>query len=170
MKLTTERILANIPCPILLSRGATRPFHRILVCKSGREPSLLSALLAQLGALFNQIDDVTVLHVMSQIAAAPGIAGWELRADAEELIEKQTPEGNLLEDELAQLDQVDVEPTAKIRHGLVVEEILTEAQSGDYDLVVIGAHPGEGWEHFLLDDLAKEIIIKVERPLLVMKR
>jgi len=50
------------------------------------------------------------------------------------------------------------------------ENVEREAQEGDYDLVVIGAHPGTGWEHYLLDDLAREIIGQIDRPLLVMKR
>jgi nucleotide-binding universal stress UspA family protein len=56
-----------------------------------------------------------------------------------------------------------------VRHGLVVEEILAEAQCGDYDLVVIGAHRGEGWRRILLDDLAHEIINYVDRPILVVR-
>jgi hypothetical protein len=44
--------------------------------------------------------------------------------------------------------------TAKIRRGLVV----------------IDAHLEEGWERCLSDDLARQIIIQIARPLLVMKR
>jgi nucleotide-binding universal stress UspA family protein len=114
------------------------------------------------------VDELTVLHVMSQIAAAPGIPGWELRADAQELIHKHTPEGSLLESDLARLAQLNVRLAAKVRHGLVVREILAESRSGDYDLVVIGAHQGKGWERYLLDDLAHEIISFADRPLLVV--
>jgi nucleotide-binding universal stress UspA family protein len=109
-----------------------------------------------------------VLHVMSQIAAAPGVPGWELRADANELIQKHTPEGSLLEDDLARLAQLNVRLEAKVRHGLVVREILAEARSGDYDLVAIGAHRNKGWERYLLDDLAHDIIRHAEWPLLVV--
>jgi nucleotide-binding universal stress UspA family protein len=55
-----------------------------------------------------------------------------------------------------------------VRHGLVVKEILDEARSGDYDLVVIGAHEGRGWERFLLDDLAQEIVDHADRAVLVV--
>ncbi len=46
---------------------------------------------------------------------------------------------------------------------------MAEARSGDYDLVVIGAHPLEGWQHLLLDDLAREIITCLDRPVLVVR-
>jgi nucleotide-binding universal stress UspA family protein len=83
-------------------------------------------------------------------------------------MEKHTPEGSLLEDDLARLGKLNVRLEAKVRHGLVVKEILAEAKSGGYDLVVIGAHQGKGWERFLLDDLAHEIISYGDRPLLVI--
>jgi nucleotide-binding universal stress UspA family protein len=96
------------------------------------------------------------------------VPGWELRAGAEELIQKHTPEGSLLKEDLERLEALNVRLQAKVRHGLVVKEILDEARSGDYDLVVIGAHEGKGWERYLLDDLARELINHADRPLLVV--
>jgi nucleotide-binding universal stress UspA family protein len=66
------------------------------------------------------------------------------------------------------LEPLGVQLQAKVRHGLVVEEILTEAKSGDYDLVVIGAHQSRGWERYLLDDLARQIVQQADRPVLVV--
>jgi nucleotide-binding universal stress UspA family protein len=165
---TAERVVSQMPCPVLVARGEIRPLRRVLVCESGREPSLLTRLIDQLSPLLRKVDKLTALHVMSQIAAAPGVRGWELRANADELIEKHTIEGNLLEADLARLAKLNVRLEAKVRHGLVVREILDEMQSGDYDLVVIGAHQGKGWERFLLDDLAHELISQADRPLLVV--
>jgi nucleotide-binding universal stress UspA family protein len=92
-----------------------------------------------------------------------------LRADVQELIDEDAPEGRLLAQDLRQLDRQGIHPTAKVRHGLVVDEILAEAHSGDYDLVVIGAHRGEGWQRFLLDDLAHKILAQMDRPVLVVR-
>jgi nucleotide-binding universal stress UspA family protein len=165
-----EELVAHVACPVLITRGRPRQIRKLLFCESGHEPTLADDLTAKMPALIQQADQATVLHVMSQIAAGPGVAGWALRADAETLMEEQTPEGQLLEEEVTQLEQLDVHPEAKVRHGLVVRELLTEARSGNYDLVVIGAHPGTGWERYLLGDLAREIIGQIDRPLLVIKR
>ncbi|MBK8899770.1 MAG: universal stress protein [Anaerolineaceae bacterium] len=165
---TAERVVARMPCPVLIARGEIRPLREVLVCESGRDPSLLNRLITHLAPLLKKVDELTALHVMSQMAAAPGVPGWELRADADELIERHTVEGNLLEADLARLSQLNVRLEAKVRHGLVVREILAEMQSGDYDLVAIGAHQGKGWERFLLDDLAHELICHADRPLLVV--
>jgi len=165
---TVERVISQLPCPVLIARGEIRPLRHVLVCESGRDPSLLNRLINQLSPLLKKVDKLTTLHVMSQIAAAPGVRGWELRANADELIEKHTIEGSLLETDLARLAKLNVNLEAKVRHGLVVREILGEMQSGNYDLVVIGAHQGKGWERFLLDDLAHELISQADRPLLVV--
>jgi nucleotide-binding universal stress UspA family protein len=167
---TAERVVEHAPCPVIIAKGETGPIRRILLCDSGIEnPSLLSRFTAQLAGLIKGEEEVTVLHVMSQISAGPGVRGKQLRASAEELIEEHTPEGELLERDIQILERLSAHPHLKVRHGLVVDEILAEAQSGDYDLVVIGAHRGEGWRRILLDDLARRIIAEVGRPVLVVR-
>lgn len=165
---TVKRILQRMPGSVLIARGPVRPPKRLLVCEGGREPSLLQRLMAQVRPLLAGVDSLTVLHVMSQMAAYPGVRGWELRADAEELIEARAPEGEILEDDLEELGRLKVYGEAKVRHGLVVKEILKEARVGDYDLVVIGAHEGPRWQRFLLDDLAQDIVDLCDRPVLVV--
>ncbi len=163
-----RRIISHKPCPILIARGFSRPVRRLLLCEGGREPSLLTRLLDQLAPLLRGVDDLTLLHVMSQIPAAPGLPDWELDSDAETLIERQTPEGLFLAHDIELLTRLNVSLTTKVRHGLVVPEILAEAESGGYDLVVIGAHESHGWERFLLDDLSMAIVNQGKNPLLIV--
>ncbi len=165
---TVERVLERMPCPVLLARGQLRPPKRILVCEGGRDPSVLNRLMGRLMQLLESAETITVLHVMSEMAAGPGVEDWELRADAEALMKEHTPVGKLLEGDLALMPQLRVHLEVKVRHGLVVAEILEEARSGDYDLLIIGAHRGSRWERFLLDDLAQEIIDHADRPVLVV--
>ncbi len=167
---TAERVVEHSPCPVIIAKGRISPIRRILLCDSGVEsPPLLSRFTTQLADLIEGEEEVTVLHVMSQISAGPGVRGVQLRADVEELIENHTPEGQLLERDIQILQRLKVHPRPRVRHGLVVDEILAEAQDGDYDLVVIGAHLGEGWRRILLDDLAHQIIVQVDRPVLVVR-
>jgi hypothetical protein len=49
-----------------------------------------------------------------------------------------------------------------------VEEILTEASSGDYDVIVLGRPEFRDWQRFLMDDPVHKIIIHGERPVLVI--
>jgi len=168
---TAAHVVEHAPCPVIIAKGETTGrIRRILLCESGAQrPSLLTRFTAQLTGLIEGEEDITVLHVMSQMSAWPGTRGKNLRANAEELIEEHTPEGELLEQDIHLLERPGIVPHPKVRHGLVVDEILAEAQSGDYDLVVIGAHRSEGWRRILLDDLAHQIMVQVNRPILVVR-
>ncbi len=75
----------------------------------------------------------------------------------------------MLGQDLAYLDALDLKTRAIVRHGLVVDEIAAEARSDAYDLVVIGAHRAEALPRFLLDDLAHELVLDVERAILVVR-
>lgn len=168
--LVTQKVVARTSLPVLIAKREARPINRILICDSGAQsPSLLKMFRTHLPAILESATDVTVLHVMSQISAAPGVRGEDLQFSAEQLIQAGTPEGALLEQDLAYLEQLDLDLHAKVRHGLVVDEIVTEARSDDYDLVVIGAHRDEGLPRFLLDDLAHELVLDVDRAILVVR-
>jgi nucleotide-binding universal stress UspA family protein len=174
---TSQRVVDQASCSVLVVKGQSRRIRRILLCDSGAPSgstpeagsSLLARLTTHLAELLDGEEEITVLHVMSQMSAGPGVRGAQLRARAEELIEARTPEGELLVRDLQALERPGVHPHAEVRHGLVVDEILAEAQSGDYDLVVIGAHRGEGWQRLLLDDLAQRIVAQLDRPVLVVR-
>jgi nucleotide-binding universal stress UspA family protein len=166
---TAQRVVEYALCPVFIAKGEIRPIHHVLLCDSGADSSLLLDRTAQLVNLVGREMKVTVLHVMSQMSAGPGVPGEQLRASAEELIQKGTPEGELLARDVQGLDQLNVHPRPKVRHGLVAEEILAELQSQDYDLIVIGAHRGEGWHRILLDDLARQVIQKADRPVFVAR-
>lgn len=167
----TQQVLQRTSRPVLIAKAEARKLDHILLCDSGvQSPPLLQLVRTRLPGLLAEATEVTVLHVMSQISARPGVRGKDLRASAEELIAEQTPEGELLERDVEILQQMALAPKPKVRHGLVVDEILAEAKSGNYDLVVIGGHrPSEGVPRFLLDDLARPIAEHVRRAILVVR-
>jgi len=184
---TMLRVVEFAPCSVIVSKGQVHPIRRILLCDSGAEcpatglgtdpcarsttaaPPTLSCFTVQLADLLERETEVTVLHVMSQMSAGPGVRGQQLRADAQELIREHTPEGELLARDIQALQHPGIHPRPKVRHGLVVDEILQDVQSENYDLVVIGAHRGERWQRFLLDDLAHQIVLGLDRPVLVVR-
>ncbi len=182
-RLTAARVAVQAPCPVLVAFGQepslspARPVRRILLCDSGVRSALatsnspappLGRFTARLAELLGGEEEVTVLHVMSQLSAGPGVRGKQLRADVDELVAEHAPEGDLMAEDMQALARPGIHPQAKVRHGLVVEEILVEARSGDYDLVVIGTNQGKGWQHFLLEDLAHQILLNIDRTVLVV--
>lgn len=167
---TALRVAENSPCPVIIVKGKARSIQRILLCDSGAgRSSLLSRFTAQLAEMLVGEEEITVLHVMSQMSAGPGVSGQHLRADAEALIEAYAPEGDLFKQGIQVMSESGIHSTPKVRHGLVVDEILDEAQKGCYDLVVIGAYQGVGWQRFLLEDQARKIMSQLDLPVLVIK-
>jgi nucleotide-binding universal stress UspA family protein len=163
---TTWRVVEGAACSALIAKGRISPIRRILLCDSGAHDSpALGDFTARLADSFGGDEEVTVLHVMSQIGAGPGVEGHQLQVGADE----HTPEGELLERDLEALDKPGVRPRPLVRRGLVVDEILDEARSGPHDLIIIGAHRGRGWQRFLLEDLAFKIAEGADRPVLVAR-
>jgi nucleotide-binding universal stress UspA family protein len=178
---TMVRVVEHAPCPVIVTKDKARPIRRILLCDSGASyalattntsnaiPSLLGRFIAQPADLLAREAEIVVLHVMSQISAGPGVSGKQLRSNAEDLIQEHAPEGELLEADIRGLERLGIRARAEVRHGFVVDEILAEARHGDYDLVVIGAYRGQGWQRILLDDQAHRIIVQMDRPVLVLR-
>jgi nucleotide-binding universal stress UspA family protein len=167
---TTERIVSQARCPVLIAKGRPGPIRHILLCVSGADTNSKAA--HYLTGLVNRTDGdlkITVLHVMSQISAGTNDRdSWQLEAPAEELIEAATPEGRWLSKEIRILRTTRALVAPRVRHGLVVDELLMESLEGDCDLIVIGAHRQSGWQRFLLDDLTHQIIIRANRPIMVV--
>lgn len=168
---TAKRVVEQAYCPTLIAKGKANPIQNILLCDSGlRHPALLARLRQQMPNLLKDTAvSITVLHVMSQISAGPGVSGQQLRADASKLIAEHTPEGRILTQDIDDLSEEGIAAQPKIRHGFVVDEIVKEMEDGGYDLVVIGSHQNGGWQRFLLDDLANQIVLKSNRPILIIQ-
>ena len=167
---TAAHVVERAPCPVVIAKGEIHPLRHILLCDSGAaSQTLLRRFADQLPPLAGGEVEITILHVMSQISAGPGINGQQLQATAEQLIHEKSPEGAILQRDVMLLARPTVRARPKVRHGLVVEEILAEAQSGNYDLIVIGAHQSEGWQWLLLDDIAHQIVLEADRPVRVLR-
>lgn len=164
---TVERLAERAPCPVLVARAAGMP-ARILVCESGRHPLVATRLADKLQPMLALCRHATLLHVMSQMAAGPGVAGQDLLADAADHMRRGTDEGKLLQEGIDALAAAGVPAQAVLRHGRVVDEVIDEAESGSYDLVVIGAFRATGWDRLMLSDQAHAILSGVHEPLLVM--
>ena len=155
---TTRKLIKQAICSVLIVQGEVRPIRKILLCDSGLDESpLLRKFISYFIDSLDGEEEVTVLHVMSQISAGPGVRGQQLRANTDEHIETRSPEGTLLERDVHFLEKSGLHPVPKVRPGIVVDEILAEARDGNYDLVVIGSKH-QKWQRFLLDDLVFQII------------
>jgi len=163
--------------PALIVKGQGPAVRRVLACTSGDVRGERAARWGgQIARWLNA--EVTVLHVMSQMALSPQAKLDELGETAEQAIAQSTREGKHLARtmELLREQGAAANTRPKLRHGLVVDEVAAEANEGGYDLVIIGAHEApempEGWawlKDYVFDDVADQIISAVNRPVLVVR-
>jgi sulfate transport system ATP-binding protein len=165
---TATRVAEALKVPVLLVPSARASVARILICTAVGEPGKadieLGARIARRAAA-----SVTILHVRPESGRRPEIVAAETSA-----LERTLPPAPAahLEKGLKTLGRLSVAGKVKIRYGNVVDEILGEAEAGDYDLIVIGAH-GTGDRPRLRRgrgsvDFARAIIARAERPILLV--
>lgn len=165
---TAARLARYCQAPVLIVKGIRKDIKRILVCTGGakcgeRDTELAARVAALTGA------SVTVLHVMSQLPLTPDAKMSDLENPTEALLETDAPEAVHLRRDLRILQDLNVDGGAKVRHGLVIDEILAEVEEGDYDLIVAGAHIASGVQRFVLSDTTEEIVLSSDRPVMVVR-
>jgi nucleotide-binding universal stress UspA family protein len=106
---------------------------------------------------------------MSQVALSEKGYRPDLDAPANDLIGRHTREGVHLATALQALQALGVNCVAKVRHGLVVDEIIAETRDGNYDLLIIGAHVAHGLNRWLLDDVTAHVLEETQVPVLVVR-
>jgi nucleotide-binding universal stress UspA family protein len=165
---TAARLARYCPVSVMIVKGKARGLKRILVCTGGAESGERDTRAAgRIAALTGS--SVTVLHVMSQLPLSLECELDDLECAPDNLLETDAPEAVHLRKDLGILEVLRVPAVAKVRHGLVVDEILAEAREGDYDLIVTGAHVASGLQRFVLTDTTEQIVLDCERPVLVVR-
>ncbi|MBN1661372.1 MAG: universal stress protein [Anaerolineae bacterium] len=162
------RVVERARVSVLCVKGSRAGLSKVLICASGTEMGHLSvwagaALACGAGA------KTTVLHVVDALPAM--YTGLEqMEETLAELLQSDTQTASELR-WAAQVVKAECELSeVKLRRGIVVDEILAEAQDGDYDLIVIGSSEVAGGLRLaLMGNLAREIVVRAKRPVLVVR-
>jgi nucleotide-binding universal stress UspA family protein len=161
-------IIEAVACPVLVAVGEGRGLQRILLGTRGGariEPAVhFTGKIAQ--GVSAVVTLLTVLPSLGGIHA--GLTRRE--PDAEALLRSNSALARDLQSEKRRIEGFGVRTAVRVRHGLVVEEILRELREGDHDLVALGACPTPpSWRRYLLDDVTREIVHRADRPVLVVR-
>ena len=161
-------ILGGATTSVLVVKGDERNgINEILTCSAAGPASADTVRFAAQMAHALEAS-VTLLHVMSQVALEEGAEEADLIAEADELMERDAREGIHLERMLEILRNEGVDAKAVVRHGLVVDEILAEAQDSRFDMLIIGAHTAPDIAGLLSSDLSQQIMLAANRPILIV--
>ncbi len=163
---TASKVVKYARTSVLVVRGKGAKISKILICTGGGERGEEDIKYG--GKIARAIGaDVNILHCMSQIPILD-IEEREKKILPESL-EEDTREARHLRNGLRILGELGVKANAKLRYGLVEDEVFKEAKEGGYDLLVIGAHATLGLSKYLLGDIAGRIVEHAEIPVLVVK-
>lgn len=150
-------VVRNVGCGILIAHPPARVPRRILMCVGGGPHTAIDAeVAASVAQAFEA--QVNILHIVSQVPLVYN--GLEdLRSHLKQFLAAPTPAARQLDRAQAILAEHGVAHDLLVREGIVVDQIMEEIRTGDYDLLVIGAHErGSGTLlQFFLEDLSDDL-------------
>ncbi|MFC2023625.1 universal stress protein [Chloroflexota bacterium] len=160
-------IIERASSSVLIVKGSRPGLSKVLICSSGSE---LSHFPVQAGAALACAAGAraTVLHVVDALPAMyTGLD--QMEETLAELLQSDTEMAKELRWATKVVGDVCESPEIKLRRGIVVEEILREVHTGDYDLIVLGSSQGaSGIVRALMGDLTREVVSRAKVPVLVV--
>ena len=139
---------------VLVARRVAPAISRIMVGVGTAEHALIDVRVAvHLAQTFQA--ELTAVHVTSQVPLVFTGLG-QSRTNLESYLNSDLPGVRVLAAARQMIAETGLEPRIHLREGLVRDELLDEAKA--YDLMVIGAHAGQGWMSRMLDDIADQMV------------
>jgi nucleotide-binding universal stress UspA family protein len=164
----TYEVIKAIQPPVLVAISERKQLKRFLVCTGGKEfieqaVQFTGEIAAALGA------SVTLLHVMAEPPAIY-VNLVQLEENVDQLLESKSELGTNLRVEKTQLERLGVPAEVRLRHGIVIDQVLEEVRARDYDLVVTGTSQARGLlGHYIMGDLTRSILNLANVPVLVAR-
>ncbi len=167
MSSKSYKIIKEITPPVLSVAGKAAGLNKILLCSGGKryidQAVQFTGRLAQCTGA-----SVTLLHVTGE---PPAIYARLPRMEetATWLLNSRSELGMNLRQEKDALAALGVAVQVSLRRGSVLEEILREIHVGGYDLVVTGSALSHGLRTYVLGDISREILNRVDGAVLVVR-
>jgi sulfate/thiosulfate transport system ATP-binding protein len=148
---TARHVLEQAHLPVLLVQQPRPQLRSILICTAGGQPGKSDVLFG--GRLARQTAaGVTVFHVRHPQATTADAARVQAHLHRAQ----------------RSLQALGVSATTNMAEGDALQQILAEAEAGDYDLIVIGAPAPQHRSQPIWQDLATRIVGGTARPVAVV--
>jgi nucleotide-binding universal stress UspA family protein len=161
-------IAETIAPPVLVVPRSRPELKRILICSGGgtyidNAVRFTSKMAKQLSA------SITLLNVVPEPPAMHATL-FRRQDDVEALLNSGSALARNLRNEKEIAERAGVPVIVRIRHGIVIDQILAEVQESDYDLVVVGSWPvRDPWRNYVIGNVTRDIINRTDRPVLVIR-
>jgi nucleotide-binding universal stress UspA family protein len=161
-------IAETIAPPVLVVPRPRPDLKRILICSGGgtfidNAVRFTSKMAKQLSA------SITLLNVVPEPPAMHATL-FRRQDDVEALLNSGSALARNLRNEKEIVERAGVPVIVRIRHGMVIDQVLAEIQGSDYDLVVVGSWPvRDPWRNYVIGNVTRDIINRTDRPVLVIR-
>jgi nucleotide-binding universal stress UspA family protein len=164
----TYEFVKAVHSPILIAMGEWGDFRRFLVCTGGKK--FIDEAVRLTGEIAACADaSVTLLHVMAE-PPAMYVDLMRLEEDIDRLVESGSELGENLRAQKETLEKLGVPVELHVRHGIVLDQIFTEAREGNHSLIVTGSSQARGpIRHYIMGDLTRGILNRANCPVLVAR-
>ena len=165
---SSRRILRDVAVPVLVVPAHRPALRHILLCSGGlwypAETIRLVSQIAQAAAA-----EVTLLYVIPQ-----PLLHYPILREIEDawgaLLQTDTPQGRNLKAGHNTLRRLGIETGIKLRHGPVVQQIMSEIREGEYDLVALGStYAAQGLRRYFASGVTDLVVEHAGRPVLVVR-
>ena len=164
----TYEVIKAIRPPVLVAIGQNAGLKRFLVCTGGKEfigPAL--ELTGKMAAALQA--SVTLLHVMAEPPAMYADL-VQMEEDLDRLLQSKSELGKNLRRQKEALERFGVPAQVRIRHGIVLDQVLQEAEQGHHDLIITGSPQSRGMlQHYIMGDLIRSILNHTSCPVLIVR-
>lgn len=148
---------------------------KILVCYDGSESSLRAVGKARHLVKDCGIHEVTLIHAYTEhsrepiakdkFATPPSLLDKLKDAEKEKWLQKQ----DIMEEIAERFESNGAKTNIRIEQGQPAKVIIKEAESGDYDLVVLGRQGRGGIKNMVLGSVSNSVIQGTDVSVLVVK-
>lgn len=168
MSAKAYKIIKAVMPPVLVVIGNRSNLKQMLICSGGEK--YIDAAVDFAGHIARDTNaKITLFHVMSDPPAVFSDL-IKMEEDINLLLHSNSALGQNLRREKEELEKMGVDSEVRLRHGLVLSEVLKEIKRGEYDLVVTGSSPDRSTlRTYILGNITREIVNRAECPVLVVR-
>lgn len=132
-----RHIMEQVGGPLLYVPQVKLPLKKILICLGGLGYEVTAETLAMKMAEVDRAEVVLLTVIPPVDLDYP--AAREVRENWQHLAQTDTPPGRSLRQGLEFAREAGLQASVKVRNGNVVEEIMSEVEEGNYDLLCMGS-------------------------------
>ena len=158
----------RIEAPVLLFTGDRTNLRKMLICSGGK--NYIEKAITDAGRIARCTEaSATLLHV----SAEPPLIYADLLSHEEDvgaLLDSTSELGRNLRQQKGILEKMGITVNVRLRQGIVVGQVIAEANQGDYDLIVLGSAMARSpFYRYAVGDVTREIANRATCPVLITR-